>query len=145
MQQVLKQQGVIQFLADLQDPQVTHYLLAHSVNAGRLNYLARTTPAPFCVCQTILAFGWQLWFMRLMFAKTRVSRRSAPVCSSGMSRRVGSFGGGCKKTNPLVLITFSKASFPTLACERLRSRDWVRGSGIAAHFQVPSLQHQSEP
>ena len=43
--QVEKQQGTIQFLAELQNPQVTHYLLAHSVNAGRMNYLARTTPA----------------------------------------------------------------------------------------------------
>ena len=40
--------AIAQFLAELGDPQVTHYLLTHSVNAGRMSYLARTTPAAAC-------------------------------------------------------------------------------------------------
>ena len=35
-------------LAELEDAQVAHYLMRWSVNAGRLNYLARTTPSDLC-------------------------------------------------------------------------------------------------
>jgi len=42
------QQPLFDFLADLGDAQATQYLLAHSVNAGRMNYMARTTPASMC-------------------------------------------------------------------------------------------------
>ena len=39
-----KQTDILNFLAELGDPQVTHYLLKWCVNGSRLNYLVRTTP-----------------------------------------------------------------------------------------------------
>jgi hypothetical protein len=45
---VEKQREIFEFLATLGDPQVTHYLLKNSVNASRMNYLARTTPPAIC-------------------------------------------------------------------------------------------------
>ena len=41
-------EGAFQFLAELRDPQATHNLLKWSVNSGRVNYMARTTPAAAC-------------------------------------------------------------------------------------------------
>ena len=38
-----KQMGVLKFLAELGDGQVSHYLLRWCVNGSRMNYLARTT------------------------------------------------------------------------------------------------------
>ena len=41
---VAKQSKVLTFLAELGDPQVTHYLVKWCVNGSRMNYMARTTP-----------------------------------------------------------------------------------------------------
>ena len=70
-QQAAKFREVLTFLGELNDPHVTHYLLKHSVNACRMNYLARTTPAGACgeaarnfdeaVLQTAAAAFGQKW------------------------------------------------------------------------------------
>ncbi len=39
-----KQRGILNYLADLGDAQVAHYLLKWCVNGSRMNYLVRTTP-----------------------------------------------------------------------------------------------------
>ena len=42
-----KQAKVLEFLSELGDPQITHFLARWCINGSRLNYLARTTP-PEC-------------------------------------------------------------------------------------------------
>ena len=43
----VKQARVLEFLSELGDPQVTHFLAKWCINAIRLNYLARSTPPVF--------------------------------------------------------------------------------------------------
>ena len=45
---VNKATKVLDAVVGLNDPQVAHYLLANSVNACRMNYMCRTTPAATC-------------------------------------------------------------------------------------------------
>ena len=39
-----KQRGMLNFLAELGDAHVTHFLLKTCVNGSRMNYMVRTTP-----------------------------------------------------------------------------------------------------
>ena len=74
LQQVGKQRALFEFLAELGDPQIIHNLLKWSVNAGRMNYMARTTPAAACadamaafdvaVTDTLAATVGQQWSER---------------------------------------------------------------------------------
>ena len=48
MKQARGQVTVLEFLAELDDPHVAQYLMQWSVNASRLNYMARTTPRDAC-------------------------------------------------------------------------------------------------
>ena len=45
---IKKHTDVCLFLSELEDAHVAHYLLTHSVNNGRLTYMARTTPLRHC-------------------------------------------------------------------------------------------------
>ena len=43
-----KKAHVLELLEELGDPHTGHYLMRWSVNAGRMNYMARTTPEAVC-------------------------------------------------------------------------------------------------